>query len=100
MGQLLQMRFRPKTRSMIRSENVCFFHSGKQNGHGCHDEEKGVMFNQTCREFPSLADKSSLLISGTSNFRVDPLKSHQRLREHKALSIKHDDSSSARLSDF
>ena len=87
MGQLLQMRFRPKTRSMIRSENVCFFHSGKQNGHGCRDEEKGVMFNQTCREFPSLADKSSLLFSGTSNFRVDPLKSHQRLREHKACGM-------------
>ena len=34
MGQLLQMKFRPKTRSMIRSENLCFFHSGKQNGCG------------------------------------------------------------------
>ena len=31
MGQLLQMKFRPKTRNMIRSENVCFF----------HDKEKG-----------------------------------------------------------
>ena len=52
-----------------------------------YGEEKGVMLNQTWCEFPSLADKSSLLVSGTSNFRVDPLKSHQHLREHKACGM-------------
>ena len=30
----LQVKFRPKTRSIIRSENVRFFHSGKQHGRG------------------------------------------------------------------
>lgn len=40
MGQLLQMKFK----SMIRSENICFIHSGKQNGCGEYEKEKGVMF--------------------------------------------------------
>jgi len=53
-----------------------------------YDEEKGVMFCQTCRKYPSLADKSSPLFSGTSNFRVDLVKSHQRSREHEACGMR------------
>jgi len=53
-----------------------------------YDEEKGVMFCQTCRKYPSLVDKSSPLFSGTSNFRIDPLKSHQRSREHEACGMR------------
>ena len=34
MGHVLQMKFRPKTRSMIRRKNICFLHSRKQNGRG------------------------------------------------------------------
>ena len=46
------------------------------------------MFCQTCRKHPSLADKSSPLFSGTSNFHVDPLKSHQCSREHEACRMR------------
>ena len=53
-----------------------------------HDEVKGVMFCKTCRKYPSLADKSSPLFSGTSNFRVDPLKSHRRSREHETCELR------------
>ena len=46
------------------------------------------MFCQTCRKYPSLVDKSSPLFSGTSNFRVDPVKSHLRSREHEACGMR------------
>lgn len=53
---------------------------------------QSVMFSQTCRKYSSLADKSSPLFISTTNFRVDPLKSHQRSREHKAcgMQIQHE----------
>ena len=53
-----------------------------------YDKEKCVMFCQTCRKYPSLADKSSPLFSGASNFHVDPLKSDQRFREHEACGMR------------
>ena len=57
--QLLQMKFKPKTRSMIPSENICFFHKGKQNGHGWSMMRKRVKFCETChKKYPLLADKS------------------------------------------
>ena len=79
MGQLLQMKFRPKTRNMIRSENVCFF----------HDKEKGVMF------FPNLL-KISIFSGQIQPFILalihKRLKSHQRSREHEdcGMRIQHE----------
>ena len=49
-----------------------------------YDDKNGVMFCRTCRKFPALADRSSPLFTGTTNFRVDPLKYHQRSWEHVA----------------
>ena len=63
MGQLLQMKFRPKTTRMICSKNISLIHSGKKWPWVEDDKEKGVMFCQTCCKNPSLADKLNPLLS-------------------------------------
>lgn len=73
MGQLLQIKFSPKTRSMICSENIYFFHSGKKWLWVENDKEKCVMLCQTCSKYPSIIDKSSPLFCSTAKFHVDPL---------------------------
>lgn len=42
-----------------------------------------------CRDFPSLADKSSALFKGTSSFRTDSLSSHEVSVAHQSCSVRH-----------
>ena len=42
-----------------------------------------VMFCQTCRDYPDLADKNSSMYLGTSAFRKDTLISHWKSVFHK-----------------
>ena len=50
MGQLLQTKFRTNTRSMIYSDKVCFFRSGKQNG--------GVWRGKRCNVLPTVSQNN------------------------------------------
>lgn len=43
-----------------------------------YQESKGVFFWQTWHKYPALVDKSSPFFIGTSNYRIDQLKSHQK----------------------
>uniref|UniRef100_A0A3P9BE87 C17orf113 probable zinc finger domain-containing protein n=1 Tax=Maylandia zebra TaxID=106582 RepID=A0A3P9BE87_9CICH len=42
-----------------------------------------MMFCRVCREFPSIAESTSAFVTGTSNFRKDPIRTHEKSLHHK-----------------
>ncbi len=48
-----------------------------------HDKLNNIMFCRVCREFPSISDSTSSFVTGTSNFRKDPIRTHEKSLHHK-----------------
>uniref|UniRef100_A0AAZ1X1X8 C17orf113 probable zinc finger domain-containing protein n=1 Tax=Oreochromis aureus TaxID=47969 RepID=A0AAZ1X1X8_OREAU len=42
-----------------------------------------MMFCRVCREFPSISESTSAFVTGTSNFRKDPIRTHEKSLHHK-----------------
>ena len=47
-----------------------------------YEEDSGLMFCQTCKDFPDNADRKSSLYTGCSNFRLPILESHADSGQH------------------
>ncbi|XP_070535062.1 zinc finger protein 862-like [Ptychodera flava] len=47
-----------------------------------YDAETEAMFCKPCRDHPDVACKTSQLYKGTNHFKVDPLKTHEKTKEH------------------
>ena len=52
-----------------------------------YDAGKNEMFCSVCRRFPQLADASNPFVKGTSSFRKDPVKTHDKSKHHKKCSL-------------
>ena len=49
-----------------------------------YDEGQNIMYCSPCKQFPNLSNYTTPVVSGTSNFRVDPLRKHQKSMKHQA----------------
>ena len=50
-----------------------------------YDDDRQVMYCAPCRRYPQLADATSRLVTGTDNFRKDPLYKHAKSNNHVAV---------------
>lgn len=41
------------------------------------------MFCRVCRQFPTISDSTTVFVTGTSNFRKDPIRTHDKSLHHK-----------------